>query len=240
MNAMLWTVFLASLAGSGHCAGMCGGFVALYAGSDANGRLRRGASPHIAYHAGRWLVYATLGASAGAIGSAVNLAGRLAGLQRVAMVAAGLGVLLWGLVLLARAFGAHLPAAPVPTALVKLFGHIARAFQQQPPLLRAAALGLASGLLPCGWLYAFVVTAAGTADPVQGALAMSAFWLGTVPLLAGLGLGVQRLAGPLQRHLPKLSAVALVLVGWVAVTRHAAAPLAGSQRAQGGICCHDP
>jgi sulfite exporter TauE/SafE len=71
-------------------------------------------------------------------------------------------------------------------------------------------------------------------------MAMSTFWLGTVPLLAGLGVGVQTLAGPMRRHLPKLTAVALVVVGLVAVARHAVAPLAGHQRAQGGACCHDP
>jgi sulfite exporter TauE/SafE len=33
------------------------------------------------------------------------------------------------------------------------------------PEVRAAILGLGSALLPCGWLYAFVVTAAGTGRP---------------------------------------------------------------------------
>jgi sulfite exporter TauE/SafE len=107
-------------------------------------------------------------------------------------------------------------------------------------LLRAGALGLASGLLPCGWLYAFVMTAAGTAHAVHGALAMTAFWLGTLPLLVGLGVGVQRLAGPLRAHLPKLTAVALVLVGVLAMTRHASAPLAGTAHDGKRSCCHEP
>ncbi|MBE7450024.1 MAG: sulfite exporter TauE/SafE family protein [Kofleriaceae bacterium] len=41
---------------------------------------------------------------------------------------------------------------------------------------RAALLGLLSAALPCGWLWAFVVVAAGTGSPVGGALVMTAFW----------------------------------------------------------------
>ena len=38
--ALLGTVFMASLAGSLHCAGMCGGFVAFYSGNDPGKRGR--------------------------------------------------------------------------------------------------------------------------------------------------------------------------------------------------------
>jgi sulfite exporter TauE/SafE len=47
---------------------------------------------------------------------------------------------------------------------------------------------------------------------------MTVFWLGTLPVMATLGVGVARLAGPLRRHVPVLCAVALVVVGILAVT----------------------
>jgi sulfite exporter TauE/SafE len=47
---------------------------------------------------------------------------------------------------------------------------------------------------------------------------MTVFWLGTLPVMATLGLGVARIAGPLRRHVPALCAVALIVVGVLAVT----------------------
>jgi sulfite exporter TauE/SafE len=92
----------------------------------------------------------------------------------------------------------------------RLLGH--------PPVSRALLLGLLTTLLPCGWLYAFVATAAGTGSAPAAMLVMGAFWLGTVPLLAGLGLATQRAFGPLRRHLPAVTAAALMIIGLLTMT----------------------
>lgn len=258
MFTLVPTILAASLLGSAHCAGMCGGFVAFYAGSDHADGWRKSLT-HFAYHGGRGAIYVVLGALAGSLGHAVDRAGHLAGIQQVAAMVAGAAMAIWGLVALARALGAHLPAVPLPRPLVALYGRVMRALAGKPPMLRAGLLGLASALLPCGWLYAFVMTAAGTGSAVWGASAMFAFWLGTLPLLVGLGVGVQHLAGPLRRHLPKLTAVVLVVVGLMAVTQRARLPVvpghAGAavlapvgaaeqlqriEQGHAGKCCHDP
>jgi uncharacterized protein len=62
-------------------------------------------------------------------------------------------------------------------------------------------------------LYAFVITAAGTGHPLLGATTMSAFWIGTLPMMIGLGVGLQTLTGRLRRHLPLATSILLVLVG---------------------------
>ena len=90
---------------------------------------------------------------------------------------------------------------------------LARSARQRPPLVRAALLGLSSALLPCGWLYAFVVLAAGAGSAVQGALLLAAFWCGTLPALLGLGLGVERLTQRWRAQLPRLSALLLLSLG---------------------------
>ncbi|HUJ61254.1 MAG TPA: sulfite exporter TauE/SafE family protein, partial [Kofleriaceae bacterium] len=73
-------------------------------------------------------------------------------------------------------------------------------------------IGLIAGLLPCGWLWAFVITAAGTGGAASGALVMLAFWLGTVPMVLLLSL-----AGPvfarLRARLPVITAVTLLALG---------------------------
>ena len=254
MTAILWTVLAASLLGSAHCAGMCGGFVAFYAGTDQSSG-RQQAISHILYHGGRLLTYALLGALAGGLGQAVDLAGSAAGIQRTAAVVAGAAMVAWGLVALARSLGASLPHLPVPAPLQRAYASVMKTMRAKPPSVRAAGLGLASALLPCGWLYAFVVTAAGMGSAWQGAAAMAAFWLGTLPLLVGLGVGVQKLSGPLRAHLPKVTALALVLVGVLAVVHRANLPLQAGrsgqvpdavkqlqkiQSGEEGACCHDP
>ena len=54
MLPLLITVFLASLSGSLHCAGMCGAFVALAVGGADNAARHQGRVLQAAYHAGRW------------------------------------------------------------------------------------------------------------------------------------------------------------------------------------------
>ena len=78
-------------------------------------------------------------------------------------------------------------------------------------------LGLLTGLLPCGWLYAFVIAAAATGTAAAGALTMAVFWAGTLPVMLTLGLGLERLTGPLRRHVPTLTALALIVVGAITV-----------------------
>lgn len=216
MTALLLTILLASLAGSLHCAGMCGGLVAAYAGADAARGLARGGA-HLAYNAGRLASYAALGAGAGLAGRTLDLAGSLAGVQRVALLAAGALVVLFGLHALVTALGGPAPRLRAPLFLQRTLGAALRVAGRWPAPLRAGAIGLLTALLPCGWLYAFVVAAAGTGSALYGALAMAVFWLGTLPVMAAVGLGLQALAGPLRRRVPLACAIALTLAGLATV-----------------------
>jgi len=210
--ALLGTVIVASLAGSLHCAGMCGGFVAFYAGGDA-GSTRRRYLGHATYNAGRLVSYLALGAAAGLLGAAVDLAGSMAGVQRVAAVAAGLLIVVWGAYGLGQALGLHLPAPPVPRMARAVTTRVWSSLGRRPPAVRGLLLGLFSTMLPCGWLYAFALLAAGTGSAWQGMLVMAAFWAGTVPVMLGLGISLQFLSAPLRRRLPAATAAMLVLVG---------------------------
>ena len=102
----------------------------------------------------------------------------------------------------------------------------------KPPVLRAAVVGLLSGLLPCGWLWAFVVTAAGTGNALSGAAVMTAFWAGTVPALLAVGFGAQLASAPLRRHIPAITAVILVALGLYAIIGRPASVTAAIHRHQ--------
>ncbi len=82
-------------------------------------------------------------------------------------------------------------------------------------MLRASAIGLLTAILPCGWLFAFVIVAAGTAQPLFGALVMAVFALGSVPALAGMAFSMTLLVGRFRRAIPWCSAVLVTCVGAV-------------------------
>jgi hypothetical protein len=220
VNALALTVLAASLVGSLHCVGMCGGFVAFY--TSAGGR--RPGLGHAAYNFGRLAAYASLGALAGALGRALDLAAAPAGIQRGAAVLAGVLIALWGTRTLLETAGVRVARLEPPAALRGAIARGVAAVAAQPPVTRAIVIGLLTGLLPCGWLYAFIATAAGTGDPLRGAGLMVVFWLGTLPAMAGLGVAVQALAGSLRRWVPAACAVAMIVVGLLAVAGRARAP----------------
>ena len=215
MTALTVGVLLASLTGSLHCAGMCGGLVAVYAGDLPGGR--GAGAAHIAYNLGRLVAYATLGALAGAFGAALDQGGALLGVQRAASAVAGAFIAVWGATVLLESFGWSGPRLGPPPWLRGIVGRGLGLVAGRQPTTRARAVGLLTGCLPCGWLYAFVVSAAGTGTAVGGAALMAVFWLGTLPVMASVGMGLGRLAGPLRRHVPTACAVAMILVGLLAV-----------------------
>ncbi|HEY3215971.1 MAG TPA: sulfite exporter TauE/SafE family protein [Candidatus Eisenbacteria bacterium] len=207
--ALAGSVLTASLLGSVHCAGMCGGFVCFYTGqADARPWLR-----HLAYNGGRLISYGTLGGLAGAFGATLDRLGAAAGVAGSAAVVAGALMILWGGSALIQAAGGRLPAVHGPAWLRRPLAAVIRTVGGQPAPLRALVVGLVTTLLPCGFLYAFVTVAAGTGSIAGGALVMSAFWAGTVPMMAGLGIAARRALSPLGRRLPSFTAAALVVIG---------------------------
>lgn len=210
-------IFVASLLGSAHCAAMCGPFVAFYSGAAAEpgGRSRGGA--HVAYNLGRLASYAALGAAAGSLGAGIDRAGRMAGVGRLAALVSGLLMVAWGVATILALRGVRLPWLHAPQMLQRHISGVLSRVRAQGPILRGAAMGLLTGLLPCGWLYAFVAAAGGTGDALRGATVMALFWAGTLPVMASLGLGLQRLAGPLRARLPVVTAAAVVAIGLLSI-----------------------
>ncbi|HLA90631.1 MAG TPA: sulfite exporter TauE/SafE family protein [Gemmatimonadaceae bacterium] len=211
MTALVVSVFVAALLGSVHCAGMCGGLACFVAGS-ADARATA------AYNGGRLLSYLALGVVAGAAGAGFDRVGMIAGIARPAAIVAGFLMIVWGGATAVAAAGARVPVLSTPAGAGRALARALRVVRDRPPAQRGLVLGVLTPLLPCGWLYAFVVTAAAAGTPLAGALVMGAFWLGTVPVMAALGLGLQRASGPLRRRLPALAAAALIVIGLLTIT----------------------
>jgi sulfite exporter TauE/SafE len=186
--SLLGFLSLGLLGGFGHCVGMCSPFVLFvsrrYVAPDAG----RAAAfrAQLWYTAGRVLTYAILGALAGALGGVVQLAGALLGLQRAASVVAGAVLVLWALVALSD-------LVPGLESGGSLFAKVAARLKGRVPG-HPFAVGLFLGLLPCGLLYSAVIAAVARGGPLEGALALTLFGLGTAPALLGVSLADELLA----------------------------------------------
>jgi hypothetical protein len=119
----------------------------------------------------------------------------------------------WGVVQLLVVRGVKVPT-PTPLAgAQRWMASRLRDMRDFAPTVRALTVGLLTTLLPCGWLYAFVITAAGTGTVTHAMLIMVAFWVGTLPMMLAIGVGIRRLAGPLRDRLPVFSALVLLAIG---------------------------
>ena len=118
-----------------------------------------------------------------------------------------------GIVAVLRYSGVRLPQLPLPKFLPRWVRFGRQVAFSWRPLPRALSIGLLTAFLPCGWLYAFAIVAAGTSSLLWGAAVMAAFWLGTVPILVSVGTAVQTFSGTLGRRIPLATAILIVVLG---------------------------
>lgn len=208
MSALWIPIVTASLAGSLHCAAMCGPFAAASGGTGTPGARIAAQS---AYHVGRLVTYLALGAAAGFAGGALDLAGSAAGIQRISAFVAGALLLVWGVSTLTatRGFVKLGRRAPGGGLLSRVLARVSAL----PAFPRAALLGLSTAFVPCGWLYAFVATAVGAGGVASAMTVLGAFWLGTVPALVVASLGFRGLTARLGARAKTVIAAVLVLSG---------------------------
>jgi len=193
---LLVSAWLFGTLGSAHCLAMCGGFVAAASARDA-ARSAATSTPlwpaatiarrQLAYHVGRVLTYAALGAAFGMAGTAALDTAFLLPFQRALYVGANVFVLLLGLsVALGTPGGVGLQRAGA-----KLFAAVLPALRPalaRPGLPGRVALGLVWGLVPCALVYAALPLALFAGGAWQGAALMLAFGAGTVPTLVVAGV----------------------------------------------------
>ena len=98
MTALWATILGSSLAGSLHCVAMCGPLVGLHGGA-------RSLRLALIHALGRLTTYVALGALAGLVGGAVEIAGHLAAAQHAAAIVAGGVIVGWGVRGIAVALG---------------------------------------------------------------------------------------------------------------------------------------
>ncbi|WP_199177367.1 sulfite exporter TauE/SafE family protein [Geothermobacter hydrogeniphilus] len=205
------------LLGSGHCIGMCGGLVA---GLGISRQGERGGLPfHLLYHTGRVATYILIGIIVGWIGSTMELTRTLHGASRVLLVLSDLFVILLGLGTAGLFSYWNLNRLEFPGPMKIMTGLLTR-FRSLPPTLSALPLGLLMGWLPCGFLYAMVMTAAQSGHPLSGGAIMAAFGLGTTPALLGFGTAAHWLSSKARLWMVRGAGLMVAAIGLLHLIKH--------------------
>ena len=198
--------FLASL---GHCIGMCGGIVLAYTSLHFPSQMPflRQIPYHLTYNFGRVNTYSILGFIIGGLGKEILLNQAL---KNIALLLVGILLIILGLGFVCfprilRAFEFNLsPTSPFYALFKTLF--------QKDNLISLYALGLCNGLLPCGIVYYFLLTASIAGNSFNGMWVMLIFGLATIPSLLLLGLFTSSLQSKKAIFL-KLSGVGMLILG---------------------------
>ncbi len=243
-----WTLSLTALTtgllGSLHCLGMCGGVsgtVAL-ASTDVAKSSRRPvpvavvavtATPAafsaeinvLAFNAGRIASYAIAGALAGTVGGALGGIGQggviseTLAARTALFVFANLMIIATGLYLM----GMPQLLAPLERIGGHLWRHISPLTRQLLPLRSAAhatLFGMVWGWIPCGMVYAMLLSAISAGSATGGMVTMFAFGLGTLPVMLATGWA----AGSMRRwtrhpRVRQAAGAAVVVLGIVGLAR---------------------
>lgn len=208
---ILSIVTVAFLGSVGHCIGMCGGIIVAYSSTKIDGKWSKYAQAiaHLIYSFGRITTYVLLGTIFGTIGGVVafnNIAnGTLTIIAGIFMILAGLSLAgkLSFLTRLEHSFSGS-----------RWYQEVFRQVLRSKSLYSFYILGLLNGLLPCGLVYFFAVTAASTGSPLWGAFVMLIFGLSTVPALFSLGMfaGVFTKSS-MRKTMMSLAAIVVVFYG---------------------------
>jgi sulfite exporter TauE/SafE len=199
------------LAGSLHCAGMCGP-IAL-ALPRTGRRAWAEVAQRLTYQFGRVTTYTTLGAIVGIGGNAIALSGygrTLSIVAGIVMLFALALQLLWGRELI-RGHAVERAIAPLKRSISRLLTkHGASAH---------FAIGLLNGLLPCGLVTAAMLGALGTGSLRTSAIFMLGFGLGTLPVMSAISIGGAKLSCHVRQRLRYAAPVIGVVVATLFLLR---------------------
>jgi len=204
-------ITIAFLGSFGHCIGMCGGIVIAYSSTKVAQEWNKAhqSTAHLLYSFGRILTYSILGAIFGYIGGVATFSNTANG---ILWLIAGTAMVLTGLSLMGKIKFLTLIEHSVSKS--RWYQQNFKALLGSQTLVSFFLLGMLNGLLPCGFVYFFAITAASTADPFYGALVMIVFGLSTIPALFSLGffVGLFKQSG-FRNTMIKLASISVILYG---------------------------
>lgn len=234
LSIAISTLFLAGLAGSLHCIGMCGPILlglsqsfnaSKEKTSDADGDskvVKSNTFDFVWYHIGRIWTYGMLGFIAGLLGRELGTRSSWLGWQQTVGLGFGAIVVLTGLALLGVLPGVNLDRL-LHSCAFKRFGpkRWFRSLIQQRTAGSRLLIGASMGLLPCGLVYGALLIAISVQSPLYSAIGMIAFGIGTIPALSAVLIGANLIPSRWRAHGSRMAGVVVMLTGAWMVWRSA-------------------
>lgn len=201
------------IAGSLHCIGMCGP-LAMAVPSIYGQKINKWLGA-LLYHLGRSMTYAVFGLIFGALGKSFTLAG----MQTWVSILAGIVMIILGLIpffqnVFEKLFTRLFSSLKINSLRGKLLSG-----PKSPIYL--FLLGNVNGLLPCGLVYVALAGALGMGNPLEGALFMFIFGLGTLPAMFFLSVGGRYVLSFKKFDVAKIISSITVMVGILFILRGA-------------------
>lgn len=195
---------------------MCGGFAAVAA--DRQPRAVWGIT---AYNLGRLTTYCAIGLIAGMLGRSLDTWGvSLTGVARLSAVVLGSFLIGYGFLRLVSGNRENAVSRGFHRVLARVYPQLAARVPTENPVVRAFGIGLLSTFLPCGWLYGFAAIAATTGDPFAAVFVMCIFWVGTLPMLVGLGSFARSILTRWGAQIPAITSALLIVAGFFSIAGH--------------------
>lgn len=208
---LLSILLIAFLGSFGHCVGMCGGIVLAYTSTKIDDSMTKKlqAFAHIMYALGRITTYSILGAFFGFIGSVVTFSYFTNGLL---LIFTGLLMIIVGVSLMGKLKFLVTIEHSISTA--PWYQRMFKKLLSNNSLKSFYFLGMLNGLMPCGFVYVFAITAASTASMLWGAVVMFIFGISTIPALFSLGFFVGLFKqNELRTLFIKIASILVILFG---------------------------
>jgi len=203
---MLITAFLLGLTGSLHCVGMCGP-IAMMVNVRTNNNLLIN---RLLYNSGRTVTYVVMGVVVGFLGKIVQWGG----LQ--AKVSIGVGILILVALMIPKVQQLFIPS------LSAFVVHLKQAFSkhlQSTKPFSALFTGVLNGFLPCGLVYAALAIALVQVTPLNSALVMFLFGMGTVPAMLAAAYSWQAIRKIIPWSFQRIQTAMLIVVAVVMIWR---------------------
>ncbi|MGG1658327.1 sulfite exporter TauE/SafE family protein [Brevibacillus sp. NRS-1366] len=202
-------ILLTGLFSAPHCMGMCGGIMSAMT-FQSRASL---AQTIMAYNLGRIMTYMVVGAFMGFIGSFVNAAGTIVGLQGIANILGGLFIILW------IAKKVALPLDKWSPLELPSIQKLLQLLKTRSGVIPVFVSGLLLGFLPCGLTYTMHMRAAASGSVLQGASTLLFFGLGTLPALVLVGVFSFVLSKALRSKVMLIGNTLALVIGVISILR---------------------
>ena len=220
MNSLIYElplVFISGMLGLAHCIGMCGAISAMMnlGTTGVLSALERQALWSI----GRVFTYAFLGMVVGFAGSRLTKSEFLSSQTNVVSLQAAFAILAGALLVIQGMVAVGWFRRRIKVGGTCLTATMFGKFLRGGSRTGVFIAGILTGFLPCGLVYSFLALAAASTSVWKGPLLMTAFGLGTVPIMLITGTGLTLASLKLRQQLMKAAAFCVLITGLITIGR---------------------